>query len=165
MSKLTITLIAAALFPVAQAAGTVEVRFIEPARYSDAGRGELEIERTTQDLERFIRRLGRRLPDGQSLRIDVLDVDLAGELRPLFRGRDDVRLMRGGADWPRMTLRYTLTGADGRTLQSGEETISDMNYQRSNLRVRVDSDPLAYDHRLLERWFDERFVPRQAAVR
>lgn len=164
MSKLTITLIAAALFPVAQAAGTVEVNFVEPARYSDAGRGELEIERTMQNLGQFIRHLGRRLPDGQKLRIDVLDVDLAGEVRPLFRGRDDVRLMRGGADWPRMTLRYTLTGADGRTLQSGQETISDMNYQHSSLRARVASDPLAYDHRLLERWFDERFVPRQAAV-
>lgn len=165
MSKLTISLIAAALFPVAQAAGTVEVRFVDPDRYRDAGRGELEVERTTRNLEQFIRRLGRQLPDGQTLRVDVLDVDLAGELRPLFRGHDDIRLMRGGADWPRMTLRYTLTGADGRTLQSGEETISDMNYQQSNLRARTDSEPLAYDHRMLEHWFGERFVPRQAAAR
>ena len=60
-------------------------------------------------------RLGRRLPDGQTLTIAVLDLDLAGSLRPTPTG--ELRVLRGGADWPSMSLRYTLQ-ADGRTLAS-----------------------------------------------
>ncbi len=46
---------------------------------------------------------------GQVLKIDVLDLDLAGTVRPARRGAGDIRIVRGGADAPHIRVRYALT--------------------------------------------------------
>jgi len=139
----------------AQAAGVVEVSFKPADQYRDAGRG-LEGERTLEQLGRYFKSLAARLPDGRMLKIDVQEVDLAGEQRPMRR-TDDLRVMRGGADWPAMTLRWTLSEGE-RTLQSREERINDMNYLMHS--GRGNGDPLYYEKRMIEDWFDQRFVPK-----
>lgn len=139
----------------AAAAGKVEVRFVDPEHFADAGRGPWEIARTTQTVEKHFKELAQQLPDGQSLSVEVLDIDLAGELR-LVRTQE-VRIMRGRADWPRMKLRYTLS-ADGHTLRTGEEALSDMNYLQNSLRPAPGTD-LAYDLRMVDAWFDKHIAP------
>ena len=138
------------LLSPAHAAGTVEVRWVEPAQFSDVSRNPIERDRELQALGKYISQLGSRLPDGQSLLIEVTDLNLAGELQP-FSWRD-ARVLRGGADWPRMELRYSLQ-AGGRTLQSGQARLSDMNYFFS-----LRSDELGYEKRMVERWFKEQFL-------
>ncbi|MBZ8142462.1 hypothetical protein CLD22_21500 [Rubrivivax gelatinosus] len=138
----------------AAAAGAVELKFVEPARYTDAGFGSYETERTTKRLEAIFQRLSQRLPDGSKLAIEVLDVDLAGRTVP--SSVHDQRVLTGGADWPRITLRYTLQ-ADGQT-RSGEDRLSDMSYLDTPLRGAGANEPLAYEQRMIERWFDDRFV-------
>ena len=154
-------LLAAALLGAALpifAAGTVEVSFVEPRQFSDAGATPLETERTTRVLSDELKRLGQRLPDGQQLRIEVLDVDLAGSLKPGRHG--ELRVLRGGADWPSLRLRYTLT-ADGRPLLTGEESIADLDYL-GTLPPAAYGSSLPYEQRLLARWFNERIVRAQA---
>ena len=146
----------------AQAAGTVEVSFIHPEEFSDVGRGSVEIEQNTQALGEFLKKQAKRLPDGQTLRVEVLDVDLAGELRPFRRSGQEIRVLKGRADWPSMKLRYTLLEG-GRALRSGEERISDLNYQ-FGIHPSQRDEPMAYDRRLLERWITERFVPERTAA-
>ncbi|MCA0242247.1 MAG: DUF3016 domain-containing protein [Proteobacteria bacterium] len=138
----------------AQAAGVVEVGFKPADQYVDAGRG-IDGQRTLEQLGAYFKSLGARLPDGRTLKIDVQELDLAGEQRPMRR-TDDLRVMRGGADWPAMTLRWTLSEGE-RTLQSGEERISDMNYLMHSMRG--DNDPLTYEKRMIEQWFEQRFAP------
>lgn len=142
------------LSSTAHAAGTVEVSFTEPEHFTDAGRGSLATERTVKALGDHLKTLGRQLPDGQTLRLEVLDVDLAGELRPTRSG-SELRVLRGRADWPRITLRYTLL-AGGRTLREGKEQLTDMNYQWMPLGLHS-NDELAYEQRMLDRWFSENF--------
>lgn len=140
------------------AAGTIEVSFVEPQRFSDAGSTAQETERNTRVLADELQRLAQRLPDGQLLRVEVLDLDLAGSIKHGARG--DVRVMRGGADWPSLRLRYTLS-AEGRPLRTGEESIADLDYLHS-----LPPDPLGtslpYEQRLLARWFNERIAGVQA---
>lgn len=142
----------AALALTARAAGVVEVNFVEPQRFIDAGRSSVDIERTTRALESHLKGYAAALPDGQTLRVDVLDVDLAGTLKPTPRG--DLRVLRGGADWPHLTLRYALSEGD-RTLRRGTETLTDLDYLREPLRPREEGD-FAYEKRLLDRWFSDR---------
>src|SRR5882724_13614831 len=104
----------------AQAAGVVDVKFTQPANYIDAGRSPAEIDRTVSALDTHFKHYAAALPAGQTLHIEVLDVDLAGTV--ITRPVADVRLVQGRADLPHITLRYTLE-ADGRTLQSGEEMV------------------------------------------
>jgi hypothetical protein len=144
----------------ALAAGQVDVSFKPLDKLSDVGRGSLDGERNLEQLSAHFKALAPRLADGQTLTIEVLDVDLAGELKPQRRG-GEVRVLRGGADWPSLTLQWTLN-ADGRTLQQGRQRVSDLNYLAHPPRGRHDV-PLAYELRLIDRWFDEQVAPKALA--
>lgn len=138
----------------AQAAGSVAVRYVDPAHFTDIGFGSLDRERTLRSLTEVFEQLGRQLPDGQTLSLEVLDVDLAGEVWP--RIGLEYRVLRGGADWPRMTLRYTLQ-ADGRTLKAGESRLADMTYLFTLRGLTAKDSNLPYERRMVERWFGDTF--------
>jgi hypothetical protein len=72
-------LIAALLAPSPSIAG-VQVRFINPERYTDAGSsGARSRDATLAEFRTHLQRLGERFPaPGQNLTIDVLNIDPAG---------------------------------------------------------------------------------------
>jgi hypothetical protein len=146
----------ATLASAAATAGTVEVRFIEPDKFADARDGVHSREDVLKTLEERLNQLGgKKLPPSQTLQIEVLDIDLAGDAFPRVALRD-TRVLRGRADWPRMHLRYTLREGD-KVIKSGEDRIADMNYLTGTLRVNQDA-PFPYEKRMLDNWFDERIV-------
>ena len=158
MHTLRLALMLLALAPWgAHAAGAVTVSFTQPDSYSDAGPSRGEREQTLAALELQLRQLGERyLAEGQSLVVEVLDVDLAGRMRPVGHLLPDIRVMRGGADWPRLKLRYTLQ-VPGEAAVGGEELIADMGYQMQFPRY-ARMDPLHYEKQMLDHWFKERFA-------
>lgn len=142
------------LGPMALATGTAQVTFVHPESFADAGRTVLERERTFKTLTDHLQQLASRLPAGQTLRVELLDVDLAGEQRSLRP--NDSRVMQGISDWPRLRLRWSLLES-GHTVLGGEDELSDMNYlTRGRTRFALDGE-LPYETRLLDRWFTERF--------
>ena len=81
----------------AYAAGPVDVSFLPDWRqYTDPGRDPADAVRNEETLARHLQSLGTRwLAEGQQLKIDVLDVDLSGSLRPARRAAiDEVRISR-----------------------------------------------------------------------
>ncbi len=147
-----LALAAASLALPAAAAGTVEVSWQEPEQYADAGRSQIDRERTLKILEQHLQTLGRQLPDGQTLRVQVLDLNLAGEEERF--GWHELRIMRGRADWPVIQLRWALSEGS-RSLRSGEDRLADMNYLG-----HTRGGDLAYEKRLLEQWFKDQFGGR-----
>ncbi len=148
---------AACAAPAAHAAGKVVVNYQQPEQFADIGRSTWDRERALKTLSAQFESLAARLPDGQTLRIDVTDVDLAGEIRPW--GWHELRVMRGTVDWPTLTLRYTLQAGE-RTIKAGEERLTDMNYLHSSLSPRDSADgDMAYERRLVRRWFEANFTP------
>jgi len=147
-------------FGLAQAAavaGTVDVSFVKPQTYADAGQWQRDISATQTRIQQYLQLLGQRyLPDGQLLRIEVLDVDRAGWMRHVPHRVDDIRVIRNGADWPRIKLRYALE-ADGQSIRSGEETLADLDYA-GRFSVYHADDPMRYEKRMLEDWFKARFA-------
>ncbi len=143
--------LATAALPAA-AAGTVTVRWSEPERFADVGQGSLERERVLDDLAQHWQSMGRLLPDGQTLAVEVTDLNLAGELLP--HAANPVRVLRGRADWPTMTLRYTLS-AGAQVLRQGDARLSDMHY----FMGRVRPEALAYEKRMIERWMRDELLP------
>ena len=141
----------------AAAAGTVEVSFVNPASYIDAGGSPWDKDANLKVLERHLQVLGRRLlPANQVLKVELLDVDLAGNLQPARIRGDDVRVLRGNADFPRIHLKYTLE-ADGMAHGSGTEWVVDLDYAHG-VPSWHDAEPLYYEKRMLETWFKARFV-------
>jgi hypothetical protein len=149
----TLVFVSLAIAAAAAGAGTAEVRFVEPQKFSDAGFGALEIGRNTEELADHLKRLAGRLPEGQTLKVEVLDVDLAGKRE--YRAAREIRILRGGADWPRIDLRYELV-ADGRTLKSGSEHLASMNYLMDTGAFSMQGH-LSHEERMLSRWFDHTF--------
>ena len=150
------TLCVAFAAPQAHAAGSVEVQWIKPDTYADAGRSRMDRERVMKSLGEHLQKLGKQLPDGQLLKLDVTDLDLAGEIEP-FRWRD-LRVLRGRADWPQMSLHYTLT-ADGRTLKSGDAQLQDMGYMFTT-SASLRQEDLGYEKRMVDQWFKAEFSAR-----
>ena len=137
------------------AAGTVQVNFVEAKRFTDLAEDDRQSREVQAELAAHLQRLAERhLPDGRSLQIDLLDVDRAGSLRALHRHNLSlVRVMRGGADWPVIKLRYVLRQGE-RVLAEGEDTLQDMHYLQ-RLGPYSSSDALRHEKRLLDRWFAE----------
>ena len=154
-------LILALVASATQAAGTVSVKFVEPEQFADARDARRDASDNLRVLSGHIESAAsRHLAADDKLSVEVLDVDLAGEIRPSRQFLQDVRVLKGRADWPRIKFRYTLESA-GQPLRSGEHTISDMAYlQRS--AGRVSGDALGHEKRMLDEWFQARFAARSA---
>lgn len=150
----TLTLIGLLAVAAAAHAGTVEVKFIDPDKFTDARDDALRREDVLKTLEERLKQLGaKKLPASQTLQVEVLDIDLAGDAFPRV-GLRETRVLRGRADWPRIHLRYTLREGD-KVIRSGDDHLADMNYLMGSLRASQDG-PLPYEKRMLDQWFDER---------
>jgi hypothetical protein len=134
----------------ARAAGQLELRYIEPAHYRDIGHGAYERERNLKSLADYLQSLAAQLPDGQTLKLEVLDIDLAGELQ--HHAAQEIRVLRGRADWPQMQLRYTLMQGPV-TLKSGDALLSDLGYLDHLRGSESAYGDLPYDKRMLQDWF------------
>ena len=155
---LSLALVAAG---AAHAAGTVNVEFVAPASYADAGNTRADEPANREALAQHLRELGRRyLADGEVLQVSVLDIDLAGTVRPGRRG--DIRTEKGGADWPRIKLRYSLRAGD-KVMQSAEETVQNLNYLHDRTEYGS-SERLRHEKRMLDDWFKARFVEHRPAA-
>jgi hypothetical protein len=132
-----------------QAAGKIELTWVEPEKFADSGHTAADRAATLQALGEHVQRLAGELPNGQTLKIEVTDLNLAGEVR--FTPSRDVRVLRNRADWPTMQVRYTLV-ADGRVLKSGQTRLSDMNYGFTQRR-----DAYGYEKRMIDTWFRAEF--------
>ena len=143
-------------------AATVSVTFVQPEKFTDAGhsRGratERDLAALREDLQQHLQRLAdRKLAASDTLQVEVLDIDLAGdfEFNRLTRF-SDVRVVRDIAS-PRITLRYTGKLGD-RVVSGAEEELSNMNFLWGHNRYSG-GDRLRYEKPMLDRWFDKRFA-------
>lgn len=146
----------------AWAVSNLSVVFVDPEKYSDASYSSSFSSATDradvqQEIEAHLGRLSERyLAPRDSLKIEVLDIDLAGRIEPLRArtGGGDMRVVRD-ISWPRMTLVYTLTRAQQFTARR-EEVLSDPNFLTSFNRYSS-GDRLRYEKAMLDRWFKESF--------
>lgn len=139
-------------------AAEVTVNYIEPGKFADMPFEPWERENVLKDLTEHFQKLGKQLPADQNLTIEVLDIDLAGRIYPNMRGQN-LRVLRGGADWPRMRLRYRLE-AGGQVLASGDAELSDMMYMQRANRFS-DGDTLRFEKQMLDDWFNKTFLPKR----
>jgi Protein of unknown function (DUF3016) len=139
----------------AHAAGAVQISFVKPENFADIRDRTYSREQNLKALEEVFTSVAQPyVADGQTLKIEVLDVDLAGEVRPGARAYD-VRVLRGRADWPRITFRWSVEGA-GAAPRSGEAVVQDMAYLQ-RIPPAMSNSPLVYERRMLDEWFRQQF--------
>ena len=131
----------------AHAAATVT--YINPEKMTDVPRFASDRESMEMIFRDHITRLAAQLPEGQDLKVEFIDIDLAGDVFPRVPVRD-IRVMKGQADWPRMHLRYSIE-QDGKVLRSGERELSDPNYLMGSRSYN--QDLYGHDKQMLDDWF------------
>ncbi|MCU0813816.1 MAG: DUF3016 domain-containing protein [Burkholderiaceae bacterium] len=152
----------AALAGVSAAHAVVGVTFVDAERFADIGFMSADRREVLERLDAHLQAWGaRHLRDGETLVVDVLDVDLAGEVRP--GPRDNVRVLLGGTDGPRIHLRYELRIGE-RAVGQGDERLTDPFYLERRASLRTD-EALFYERRMLDDWLVSRIVPLLAGTR
>lgn len=157
-SILMVTLLTASFLLVPNAyAATSEVTWTDYKSYRDIdegndGRTNFR-ERTFKEFEEHFAKLAAMLPEGQTLKIDVTDVDLAGDTH--FGGSNRTRIVKEIYS-PRMNFSYQVLDADGTVIKSDDVVVKDMNFMSgSNLKYRNKS--LGYEKKMLDDWFGKTF--------
>lgn len=109
----------------------------------------------TRELDDTLRKLAaRHLRDGQDLRIDMRELDLAGDYEPWNGGFRDVRILRDTTP-PRIRFHYVLT-QNGRIVAQGDARLGDLDYL-SDPRARMRNERLIHEKLLLQDWFRDTF--------
>lgn len=156
--------------PAPQAAGEnsrIAVEWGDPSQLTEYrrardGSSRRDVESSLKALSKHLRnRADRMLPEGQSLHVQINDLDLAGEYEPWNRGGyEHVRIIRSMYP-PEIKLSYALRDAQGQVLREGETTLHDPGFQ---LGVSpVDQDALRYEKRMLDNWLRREFGTQATA--
>ena len=152
---LLLALSAVAQEPTAQ---MVTVNFVQPNRFTD-----VDVRRTysrpdrnphLHSLRKYLEsRATRYLANGQSLRIDFTDIDLAGDFEPqIDPALHDVRIVSRLYP-PRLKFNYSLRSADGATLKLGEADLRDLAFDFGTSGNT--SDALRFEKRMLAKWMKQ----------
>ncbi len=153
-----VALLAAA--PLVATAATVQVRFTDPAKFTDVGRGLSyagDVEDVLAKLRAFlVDRANRVLPADDKLEVTVTDIDLAGSYEPSQRYSREVRVVRRTYP-PRIDLAFRLTRGDT-LLKDGTRSLRDAAFLDVALRYR--NDALGYEKQLLDDWLRSEFGMR-----
>lgn len=151
---LCMALLAAGLAGANAFAG-VRVTYGDPDRFTDAGDRNNDPVKIAKAVAMHLEGLGRRLPPGTDVSIEILDLDRAG--RPRMNLPTEVRVMDGRADMPCIVLRYSVS-REGRQEPARRERVCDPDYLDFTHPSSATGDPLAYEKRMLDYWFERRFA-------
>ena len=147
--------VALGVAPCAMAASTdatanaATVSYVNTEKMTDVPRDQSDLESMKFNLQEHFNRLAARLPAGQQLKVEIIDIDLAGDVFPRVAVQN-IRVMKGRADWPRMHLRYTIE-QNGAVLRSGDRQLSDPNYLMGT--NRYSSEMYGHEKEMLDDWF------------
>lgn len=136
------------------AAAKVEITWIKPDKYADV-KDPFDGIRTTQEdafynIEKYLNRLAKKLPDGYLLKVDVTDLDLAGETHT-----SNVRVVRQMFP-PRIAFSYKLLDSGGNVMLQSKENIRDTSFL-SNISLKHKNEAFGFEKQLLEDWFKDSF--------
>lgn len=141
--------------PYVNAQPRIDVAFVNPEKFTDvypAGRSgtDRDLKQSLDALRQLIVESGAKsLAAGDELKLEIHDVNLAGEFNPMTGPSVQVRVMRN-IDWPSLKVHYTLKRGGKQT--QGDAVISDMSYLMSASSCSG-TEALCYERRMVERWF------------
>jgi hypothetical protein len=145
------------LFITKSNAADAEVTWTNSDKYRDIRSGfdnrKRFKERTFTSFEQHFSVLAEKLPQGLLLKIDVTDIDLAGDVR--FDSNRQIRVVKD-IYFPRLKFSYELLNVDKSLVTSGDINLKDMSFMLNN-NLRYRNKALGYEKRMLDNWFKNTF--------
>ena len=153
---LSITMITMPFSALAYAA-TAEITWTNYEKYRDIHSGNSSRksfrERLFSHFEKHFNQLAKKLPDNQVLKIQITDLDLAGDVYD--GGLDRIRVVKPLYS-PRMNFSYQLETIDSSEVDTAEVKLNDLNFMINN-RLRYRHDFIGYEKKMLDDWFFKTF--------
>ncbi|REL36904.1 DUF3016 domain-containing protein [Thalassotalea euphylliae] len=139
-------------------AGTAKVEWTNPDDYRDIRPANESRERfkqrTFKELETFVTKLAAKLPEGFELKLNVTNLDLAGNVE--FGRTQQIRIVRQ-IHFPKIDFDYQLLDANQQALAAEQVSLKDMNFLH-HIKTRSSTESLGYEKRMLEDWFNKAFA-------
>lgn len=152
----------------AMQAGTIKADFEDIDNYRDFSVYGLSEEKTLSifkaELEDELENLSEKyLAGDETLTITFTDIDMAGDIQPWRNTNNaDIRYVESIYP-PRLEFRYTLTDADGKVLDEGQASISDLAFQMNTSAViKGRYESFFYEMELLRDWMRKTFRDRKS---
>lgn len=174
MRNTLITLTAALLlsFTAAASSGAAEVKVTwqNPEKFTDirpgSGTKKAYQQRVITAFDKIWTEFSEKLPAGYKLEVVVTDLDLAGDVEPLYagsgRGMNDIRVVKD-IYFPKMTLDYVLYDQNNTEVgRSAGVKIKDMGFMHSG-SAGLKNREFAYEQQMLEKWFNKVLMPQVKA--
>jgi hypothetical protein len=157
LSAIAITLLAA--MPLAHAA-TVELTWGDPVKFRDIRTAEGNQKRYQQEvmdeLASQFKSQAEKLPADQILKINIKDLDLAGDLEYFHSGFPfGLRVVRN-VDFPGMKLSYELRDSKNQVLKAGDSDVSDLGF-RDGIQLPYQTGSYYYEKKMIKQWYQREF--------
>lgn len=169
MKRFAIVCLAMSSFTLlAQASeSAIKVEWFQPEKYTDIRPSNeskaMYRKHVIESFDKFWAKLSEKLPQGYQLALTIKDVDLAGDVNPLYRvDNRDIRVIKD-MYFPKITLDYQLQDATGAVVASEQNVkIKDMNFM-SSVGLRFSSQEFGHEKNMLEKWFTKTVLAKTPA--
>lgn len=143
-------------------AAEVEVEWRSPEKYRDihAGEGFQDDyqEGVFFNLDKHFKKLAKKLPEKNRLKIIVTDLDLAGDVHS---GSIDLIRIVSNPYPPRISFDYQYLDSRNKVILAESVNYRDVSFMAGSTRYR--GHYLAHEKKLLDRWFKKEFLKKLTA--
>ena len=146
----------------------VKISWQNPEKYADI-RPANESKKSYQaqvinSFDKIWTKLAEKLPAGYYLELTITDLDLAGDVNPMYRlANNDVRVIKD-IYFPRMQLNYILYNADKQIVgQANDVKIKDMGFMTSG-SATFTSREFAYESEMIKKWFNKEILTKTTGL-
>ena len=157
MNQIFILLLTLFLLIPSATGADIDIRWNNPAKYTDIRAGENNHKQFRKQLfdkfEKHFSKLATQLPEEQTLKIKVTNIDLAGST--LHAGINRIRIIKETYP-PRMKFSYQLINVDQSIEIEGDVVLSSMIFMMKR-SIKYRNDTLKYEKIMLDKWFAETF--------
>ncbi len=166
--KITYALIIAACFSLSAHAANVSVDFVKKEQYKDIHAGGTQSqprfeEKLFKTLEKSFAKNAEKLPGDLSLKISVLDIDLAGAVAHGLGMGQDIRQI-SDKDFPRVLFYMILENKDGEIVFQGRQNLKEKRLRHGDFRMKGSQSDFFMETGLITKWFDTVLVPAVAKL-
>lgn len=146
----------------------IKVEWLQPEKYSDirpANEPKGSYRRhVLASFDKFWQKMSARLPQGYNVKLTMKDVDLAGDVNPLYRlDNREIRVIKE-IYFPRITLDYQVLDANNQVVLEGKDVkIKDMNFMNTT-GLRYSSQEFGHEKAMLDKWFTATVLAKTGTV-
>lgn len=143
---------------------TIKVNWQHPEKYSDirpsSGTKKSYQKRVIAAFDKIWADFAEKLPVGHTLQVTVKDLDLAGDVNPMYRiDHSDIRVIKE-IYFPRMTFDYQLLDSTGQVVAAEQDVkVKDMGFMNSS-PIGLGNTEFIYEKQMLKNWFQKHLTPK-----